>query len=120
MILAVLSLVVGVAAAPADVTGRWEGKLVSEREDGTSREEPALLILRQKGTTITGTVGEHESDQHPITSGSIEGDKIVLVAQNANNGREYRIELTLAGDELTGSVTSGDTRAQLHARRRKA
>ena len=117
MILAAMMLFVGLVAAP-DVTGKWDGKLTFER-DGTSRQEAALLILAQKGTTITGTVGEDESDRHPITSGTIDGDKVVLVAKNASNGREYHIELTLTADELKGTVSSGDNKVQLEARRRK-
>jgi hypothetical protein len=117
MILAVLSLVVGLAAA--DVTGKWDGKLTMQTPDGEPREDAALLILTQKGTTITGTVGGNDSDQHPITSGTIEGDKVVLVARNANNGREYRIELTLADDELKGTIASGESRGQVYARKRK-
>ena len=120
MIMAVaLSLVTALAAAPAaDVTGKWDGKLTMER-DGEQREDSALLILTQKGATITGTVGGNESDQHPITSGTIEGDKIVLLAKNANNDREYRIELTLAGNELTGTIATGDRRGKVYAKKRK-
>ena len=118
MILAAMTLIVGLVAAPLDVTGKWDGKLIFEK-DGTSHQEAALLILAQKGTTITGTVGEDESDRHPITSGTIDGDKVVLVAKNASNGREYHIELTLTGDELKGTVSSGDNKVQLEARRRK-
>jgi hypothetical protein len=117
-IAAALALVAGVAAAPADVSGKWEGKLTMER-DGEQREDSALLILTQKGQTITGTVGGNDSDQHPITSGTIDGDKIVLVAKNANNDREYRIELTVAGDELKGTIASGDRRGQVYAKKRK-
>ncbi len=113
-----LTLIAGLAAAPADVTGKWEGKLTMER-DGEQREDSALLILTQKGTSITGTVGGNESDQHPITSGTIDGDKIVLLAKNANNDREYRIELTVAGDELKGTIATGDRRGQVYAKKRK-
>lgn len=111
-------LLVALAAAPADVTGKWEGTIVSERSDGSTNEDPALLVLTQKGPTISGSVGGSETDQHPITSGSIEGNKISLVA-NAANGREYRIELTVVGDELEGTVASGERRAEVRAKRRK-
>ena len=119
MILAAMTLIVGLVASPADVTGKWEGKLISQRDDGTAHTDEALLILTQKGKSITGTVGEDESDRHPITSGTIDGDKVVLIAKNASSGREYRIELTLAGDQLKGTVSSGDRKAQVEARRRK-
>jgi hypothetical protein len=113
-----LALVVGLAAAPADVTGQWEGKVTMQR-DGEQREDTALLVLTQQGTTITGTIGGNESDQHPITSGTIDGDKIVLLAKNANNQREYRIELTLAGDELKGTIASGDRKGDVYAKKRQ-
>jgi hypothetical protein len=119
MILTAMTLLVALVATPADLTGKWDGKLITESEDGTTREESVLLILTQKGTTITGTVGEDESDRHPITSGSIDGEKVRLNAKNANNDREYRIELTLSGDELKGTVASGNRTARLEARRRK-
>ena len=119
MFVTALALVLGLASAvPADVSGKWEGKLTMETPDG-AREDTALLILTQKGSTITGTVGGNDTDQHPITSGTIKGDKIVLLAKNANNGREYRIELTLAGEELKGTIASGERRGEVYAKKRK-
>lgn len=121
MVLAVavvaLSLVTG---APADVKGKWEGTLTSQRDDGTANEDTALLILEQKDGTITGTVGGNESDQFPITSGTIDGNKISLVAKNPNNGREYQVELTVENDEMMkGTVVSGERRAELTVKKRK-
>ena len=55
MILAVVSLVLSlVTGAGADVKGKWEGKLIGERPDGSVNEDTALLILDQKGNAITG------------------------------------------------------------------
>jgi hypothetical protein len=119
MFVAVLTLVLGLAAAPADVKGKWDGKISGERPDGTTFEDSVLLVLDQKETAVTGTVGEHESDQHPITTGKIDGNKLTLLATHANNGREYRLELTIEGDELKGKVFSGDREVQLQARKRK-
>lgn len=120
MVIAMASLLLAlVATTPADVKGKWDGTVTSQRDDGTADEDSALLILDQEDTTITGTVGSDEADQHPITSGTIEGNKITLVAKNTNNGREYRIELTLEQDEMKGTVTSGDRRGQVRATRRK-
>jgi hypothetical protein len=119
MILAVLSLVLGLAAAPADVTGKWDGKVNGVRPDGTAHEDTVLLVLAQKDTTITGTIGGSDSDQHPITSGTIDGNKVSVVAKHAENGREYRLELTVEGDELKGTAYSGSSEVKLQARRRK-
>ena len=111
-----LTLTVG---APVDVSGKWEGKVTSQREDGTVNENSALLILTQKEGAITGTVGGDEADQHPITSGTIDGDKVTLLAKHSENGREFRIELTVANDEMKGTVASGERRGQLAVKRRK-
>ena len=119
MVLAILGLFVAVTAAPADVTGKWEGKLSAQREDGTTNEEPALLILEQKGSTVTGTAGRDESDRHPITKGTIDGSKISLVVKNTRNDRELQVELTVENDEMKGTLTAGERRAQLVLKKRK-
>jgi hypothetical protein len=111
-----LALTVG---APADVTGKWQGTLTSTRSDGSTAEDTALVILEQRGSKLSGTVGSNENDRHPITSGSIDGNKISLQAKNANNEREYTIELTVEGDAMKGSLTSGDRSATLALKRVK-
>ena len=119
MILAVLSLVVGLVAAPADVTGKWDGKISGQRPDGAPHDSPALLILQQKGTTITGSIGGDENDRHAITSGTIEDNKVTILAKNDTNGREFRLELVLDGDTLSGMAYSGDEKVKVQVRRRK-
>jgi hypothetical protein len=120
MVFAVTGLLLAlIAAPPADVKGKWDGKVTGQRPDGTTSEDSALLILDQKDATITGTVGGNESDQHPITSGTIEGNNVILVAKNRNNGREYKIELTVEGDEMKGTLTMGERRAELVLKKRK-
>ena len=111
-------LLSALTAAPADVTGKWEGSLTATRSDGAKHEDTVLLVLTQKDGAITGSIGGGENDQHPITTGTIDGDKVVLVAQAAN-GRDYRLELTLQNEELTGTVTAGEQRAHVRAKRRK-
>ena len=120
MVFAVTGLLLTLAvAAPIDVKGKWDGTVSGERPDGTTHTDEALLILDQKDTTITGTVGGSETDQHPITSGTIEGNKVMLTAKNANNGREYRIELTVENDEMKGTLATGERKAQLSVKKRK-
>ena len=67
LLLGVLALV---AVAETNVTGRWTGpfKIAGpEPETGT-----AVLVLKQTGSDITGTVGPADGDQHTITKGKIE------------------------------------------------
>ena len=120
MILAAAALALAVTVAPAaDVTGKWQGTISAQRPDGTTSEDSALLILEQKGSAIAGSVGGSETDQHPITKGSVDGSKISLVAKNTRNEREYQIELTLDGDQMTGTVTMGERKGQLALKRVK-
>ena len=120
MMLAIATIMLAVlTAAPADVTGKWDGQLKASRPDGSPVEDGVLLILTQKDNVITGTVGGAEDDQHPITSGTIDGDKVVINARHNENGREYKQELTLTDDELSGTLTSGERRAELTVKRRK-
>jgi hypothetical protein len=120
MFLAIVGLSLALATgSAADLKGKWEGKITGERPDGTKSEDTALLILDQKGSTITGTVGGSETDQHPITAGTIDGNKVTIVAKNAQNGREYRVGLTVEGDEMRGTLTSGERRGELAVKKRK-
>jgi hypothetical protein len=122
MILAVagllLTLVQAAPAQTASVTGTWDGTLTGQKEDGSPSTDTALLILVQKDKTITGTVGGNLEDQFPITSGTIDGNKITLVAKK-DDGREFNVELTIQNDELTGTVASGPRNGKLQAHRHK-
>jgi len=120
MMLAIATIFLSaLTAAPADVTGNWEGSLTATRPDGSSSDDTVLLILTQKDGTVTGSVGGSETDQHPITAGTIDGDKVVIAARHATNGREYKLELKLQNEELTGTVTSGEMRGEVRTKRRK-
>jgi hypothetical protein len=119
MVLVVASLLLTlIQPAAAGVTGKWDGTVTAQREDGSTSEDTTLFILEQKDTTVTGTVGGNESDQFPLSSGTIEGNKLTFVAKR-QDGREFKAELTLEKDELKGTVLSGERRATVHARRRK-
>jgi hypothetical protein len=119
MIFVVASLLLTlVQAGPANVKGTWEGTLTGVGDDGSPKDEPALLILDQKEVTVTGTVGGSQDDQFPITSGTVEGNKLTLVAKK-EDGREFRVELTLENDQLKGTVASGQRTMKLQVRKRK-
>ena len=120
MLIAITSLLLTLTVgAPVDVSGKWDGKVTSQSPDGNTNENSALLILTQKDGTITGTLGGDEGDQHPITTGKIEGNKVTLVAKHTQNGREFRLELTVENDVMKGTVASGERRAELTVKRRK-
>jgi hypothetical protein len=102
---------------PAGVTGRWEGSLTSQAEDGSTKTDTAVLLLEQKDTTVTGTIGGNENDQFAITAGKVEGNTLTITAQD-RNGRDFRVTLTVEKDEMKGTVVSGPQTAQVQVRRR--
>jgi hypothetical protein len=121
MLLAVAGLTMTLlTGAVADVSGRWEGKITGTRPDGSPHEDSALLILKQKDSTVTGTVGGADDDQHPIVSGSIDGTTLKINAKHATNGREYQLVLTIAGDdEMKGKIMAGGQEMNLAVKRQK-
>jgi opacity protein-like surface antigen len=101
-VVSILAAVCAMAAAAADVTGKWTGTFALTRPDGEKRDTGALLVLKQSGSEITGTVGPNENEQHAITKGSIEGDKIALLVEA--DGRAVKFNLVLAADKISGDV----------------
>ena len=96
------------AASGADVSGKWTGSFKMTVPDGQIRERTACLVLKQMGTTITGSAGPDESEQHVLTKGKIEGDKITLETDDG-----VKLDLVLTGERIAGEVTmlrDGETR----------
>jgi hypothetical protein len=61
-------------------------------------------MLKQTGTEIAGTVGPNDGEQHTITKGRIEGDKITL--ESADGEATIKFDLMLAEDRITGDVNA--------------
>jgi hypothetical protein len=102
IILVCLAAAVLCTAAAVDLTGRWTGRFTMIGPNGETDETPALLILKQEGATITGTVGPDENQRFPVTKGSIEGDKITLEADH--EGHNLKFDLMLASGRIKGKA----------------
>src|SRR5215471_12225495 len=94
----------GFAVADVDVTGKWSGSFNAVGPDGQTKNSTAVLELKQNGSEITGTVGPNEGEQHEITKGKIEGEKITL--ESTDGGLAIKFDLTLAGDRMTGEANA--------------
>ncbi len=107
----------------ADVTGKWSGTYEMTRE-GETRSAPAVAVLKQDGTTITGTIGPNETEQFKIKTGSIEGNRIHLEIEPTEGPHLVVLQLTLDGDHLTGDATGeteeGKFTAKLNLNRQKS
>ena len=100
-----LMLALAITAAAADVTGKWSGTFTVTGPDGSAGDSnPAFLILKQSGTTLTGTAGGDEAEQFPIENAKIENNKITGTV-NSSDGATYTVSLTVDGDRMTGEVT---------------
>jgi hypothetical protein len=103
----VLTALACATIADVDVTGKWSGSFTITSPTGEAKETTALLMLKQSGAEITGTVGPNADEQFPIQKGKIEGDKITLEADH--DGHTLKIALVLAADRITGEANmSGD------------
>jgi hypothetical protein len=97
-----LAAFAGFAVADSNVTGKWSGIFNAVGPDGQTTT--AVLVLKQSGSEITGTLGPNEGAQHEITKGKIEGDKITL--ESTDGGLALKFDLALVGDRITGDVNA--------------
>jgi hypothetical protein len=88
-----------VTALAADVSGKWSGTFEMTGPDGTKQTRPVYLILKQDGNKLTGSGGPDSSEQHPIVSGSVEGNSLKFTVEGG-----FNFDLEYAGDEMKGDV----------------
>ena len=90
---------------PQNISGKWSGSFEIHKPDGQVEQSTALLILKQTGDTVTGTVGPNEEDQLPVKEGKVVGSEIQLNAET-RDGEPIVFHLHLEGYHLKGDVTS--------------
>jgi uncharacterized protein (DUF2147 family) len=100
LVCTLLACMAVLAASAADVNGKWTGTFTPEGGGGGA----AYMVLKQTGTTVTGTAGPDENQQWPDLKGTIKGDKVTAEVKNPEDGTVYKCELTLSGDKLKGEV----------------
>ena len=84
----------------ADATGTWTGTLTPA--GGENRTLPAHLVLKQDGSTLTGTAGPDAGEQHPIRNGKAENDTLTFELPNDTTVMTFTLKLD--GDAMTGDV----------------
>ena len=91
-------------AAAADATGKWSGTFTMAGPDGQpGQPNAAYMVLKQAGTTITGTGGPDETQQFAIEKGKIQGNKITGEVHDSDNVL-YKLDLVLDGDHVKGDI----------------
>jgi hypothetical protein len=67
--------ILAIGTTAADVTGKWSGTYSGTLPDGTAGDSnPAFLILKQAGNTLTGTAGADEGEQWSLENPKIVGE----------------------------------------------
>src|SRR5258708_33516638 len=103
MRLAILtSLLACLPLGAADLTGRWTGTLDITGPDGESRSQPACLVLKQDGSTLTGRFGPNPADMRDISKAAIADGQVGFDLPLGN--RTMHAKLAMETDRLTGEI----------------
>jgi hypothetical protein len=94
---AILISATSLAAAAADVSGKWSGSFADDRASA-----PLFLILTQDGPKLTGTGGPTEAKQAPVENGTIQEDVMTFVIHAGPSTLVF--DLRIKGEEITGTV----------------
>ena len=87
----------------AEVSGTWKGSLRIAGPDGQPQAQGCIMVLKQRGTSITGFVGPDRSVRWSIQNGRAEGARITFAVFPPEGGR-LAFDLRLAGNRLTGDA----------------
>jgi thiol-disulfide isomerase/thioredoxin len=94
-------------ASGADVAGRWAVTLT----DADGNADPAIAVLAQEGTRVTGTFLTPTGD-HRFLEGQVDGDTLLLSRFDGGSAYLYRAKLaadgTLAGQWWSGTWSVED------------
>jgi len=93
-------MVFALAAAAADVTGTWTGK-VDVGNPGSDPTIPMSITLKENGSELTGTAGD-ASHQFPIDKAEITGNSVKF--QVAAGPAVLTFNLRQEGDVMTGTA----------------
>jgi hypothetical protein len=91
-------------SASPNLSGRWSGSFDVVQADGSVQPDNSLFLLKQDGKTLTGTAGQSETHQSPISSGEVAGNHAhfdVVV----NPQMSVHVDLVIDGDHLRGAAT---------------
>ena len=93
-----LLLCLTMAAAAADVSGKWVAQVPGR--NGQAREQS--MTFKADGAALTGTVSGRQGAEVAISDGKIDGDNISFVVKMEANGNAIvqKYSGMVAGDEL--------------------
>ena len=114
-ILCLLALAGGLLA-DVNLTGKWTGTFSPVDEQGVAHEGSAFLQLKQSGSEITGTAGPSEDEQHAISKGKIDGNKVTFEISGDGAPMVMVFTLVASEDTLKGDVAASGEGRQMKAK----
>jgi hypothetical protein len=112
IVLVCWSLLCFPACGAQNLTGKWVGTFHILPQSGGPREDKAVVVLKQQGEEVTGTLGPSESNQMPLKKGKVTGNLLKIEME----GNRIVLTLTLDGDKLTGEIRDADDESKILAR----
>ncbi len=92
-----------------NVSGKWAGSFEMTAPDGSVQHDTAVMILKQDGSVVTGSVGQTEDKQTEISNGKADGPQIQFT-MDTHHGMSMVFHLRTENDHLKGDAegaTSG-------------
>jgi ketosteroid isomerase-like protein len=96
-----------VSTVKQNVSGKWSGSFDMTAPDGSIQHDTAVLILKQDGSAVTGSVGQSEDKQTEITDGKADGPQIQFT-MDTHRGMSMIFHLRMESDHLKGDA-DGET-----------
>lgn len=94
-----LILLLAAQMMAADLSGKWSGSFKAE---GADHSVPQSLILKQQGTSLSGSAGPNTGEQYPLENGRVEGNKASF--QVTTGEWKFTYNLTLENNSLSGDL----------------
>ncbi len=91
-------------APPWSPSGNWVGTFDVVNGDGSVEPGNAFLSLAQSGSSLTGGAGDASDHLSPITSGSVQGQKLTFTV-TVNPQTKVNFTLSQDGDHLRGTAS---------------
>jgi ketosteroid isomerase-like protein len=92
------------------LVGTWFGEIILKTPDGKTSHDTAVLILEQRASTITGSIGRTVDQQTPFTNGEVDGRNIRFHL-DAGGGLDF--SLHLAAGRLEGAAAGKAANAEV-------
>ena|ERR1051325_1665634 len=86
-----------------EITGKWTGTLTINTDYGGQNPGPAMMVLQQEGSKLTGTAGADEGSQLPIHNGKVDNETLTFELEPPS-GAVIKFVLKLDGEELKGDM----------------